>query len=54
MKVICQNCFTVLAERNDKEDYLRFDPNAVNTVFQEMNKDETLITFVCPTCDCMV
>ena len=53
-KIICQNCFEVLAERNIEEDWLKYDPNKVESIGQELNADETLLTFACPKCGCML
>lgn len=51
-KIICQNCYEVLAERNDEE--LRYDPIKTETIVQDTSKDECILTFACPKCRCMV
>ena len=51
-KVICQNCFHILADR--RKEGIAFDPNKVDSIFQELDRDHTLITLQCPECGCTV
>lgn len=53
-KIICQNCFEILAERNDDKGVFRYDPNKMDTVCQEIDKDHCLLTLSCPKCGCML
>lgn len=52
MKIICQNCFEILADRSG--DTFRYDPYEVEAIMQELSEDSTLITLSCPKCGCMV
>lgn len=52
MKVICQNCFEILAERG--EDYIKDDPNKVDSIVQALDADHCLLTYCCPKCGCML
>lgn len=54
MKVICQNCFEVLADRKPDENYLRFDPEKVDSFVQGIDSDHCILTLCCPKCSCMV
>lgn len=54
MKVICQNCHEILADRDYKENTFKYDPNKVESIVQELTPDVCLLTLRCPKCDCMV
>ena len=53
MKVICQNCYEILANK-DEAGSLRFNPNEIESIAQELNPDEVLLTLACPKCGCTV
>ena len=54
MKIICQNCFEILAERNVGENWFKIDNNKVESILQEIDPDHTLLTIACPKCGCML
>ena len=53
-KIICQNCFEILAERNTKEGYFKYDPESGESILQELTPDVSLLTLACPKCGCML
>lgn len=53
-KVICQNCYEVLAEKDVVNHTFKYDPNSMDTVIQELDEDHCLLTICCPKCGCMV
>jgi hypothetical protein len=54
MKVICQNCFEILAERNTNENYFKYDSDKVESILQKPSEDAYILTFACPKCGCML
>ena len=53
-KIICQNCYEILAERNVGEGWFKYDPNNGESILQEINADVCLLTMSCPRCGCMI
>lgn len=53
-KIICQNCYEILAERNVSEGIFRYDPNKMDTVLQCIDEDHAILTISCPKCGCML
>lgn len=51
-EIKCQNCGEKLAEQVGNS--LRFDPNGVGMLTQEITADKTLITLQCPKCGCIL
>lgn len=54
MKVICQNCFDILADRNKEEHTITLDPDKFPRAVQEMSRGASLLTLTCPRCGCML
>ena len=54
MKIICQNCFEVLGERNPEEDYFKYEPAKVDSIIQGVDSDHAILTLACPKCHCML
>lgn len=53
-KIICQNCFKILAERNFEERWFKIDDVNVESILQEIDPDHSLLTISCPECGCML
>lgn len=54
-KVICQNCYEILAERNvSGGPYFKYDPDNGESILQELTPDVCLLTLACPKCGCML
>lgn len=51
-KIICQNCYEILGERNDEE--FRYDPTKMDSIVQGVDKDTCILTLACPKCGCMI
>lgn len=54
MKIICQNCFEILGERNPEEKYFKYDPYEVENILQEIDEKHSILTLACPKCGCML
>lgn len=54
MKVICQNCYEILAERNMKNGYFKYDPDKVESILQEIDENNCILTISCPKCGCIL
>lgn len=54
MKIICQNCYEILAERNVKNGYFKYDAENGESILQEISKEVCLLTLACPKCGCML
>lgn len=53
-KIICQNCYEVIAERDESSGTFKYDPNVVESLLQPVGKDNTLLTLCCPHCGCLL
>lgn len=57
-KIICQNCYEVIAERNEDPKWgdrtFKYDPNVVDSLLQPIYDDHVMVTLCCPHCGCLL
>ena len=53
-KIICQNCYEVIAERDESAGTFKYDPNVVGSLIQEIDRNEVMLTLCCPHCGCLL
>ena len=54
MKIICQNCFEILADRNKEQNTITLDADRFPQAIKELSEGAPLLTLTCHKCGCML